>query len=100
MASGYGWVGDPPLGLLPACSSQPGYDDWRQRDSDCLAIIAADGSVSLPADAWDGVEALIGDLGAPAGGFLSDAVNALGWMMEAPAAGGIPTTGPDFASPT
>ena len=44
-----------------------------------LPVIAADGSVTLPAAAWDGVEALVGYLGELIGGFLGDVVRALGW---------------------
>lgn len=57
-----------------------------------LPTIAPDGSVALPAAAWDGVEALIGHLGKLMGGFLGDLVRALGWTPEALVAGGIPTT--------
>ncbi|MGE0100786.1 MAG: DUF6603 domain-containing protein [Blastocatellales bacterium] len=52
-----------------------------------LPEIAADGTVTLPPAAWDGVEALIGYLGDLAGGFLGDAVEALGWSRELPLTG-------------
>ncbi len=54
-----------------------------------LPTIAADGTVALPPDAWDGVETLVGYLGELLGGFLGDVVAALGWTTE------IPTTGRD-----
>jgi hypothetical protein len=57
-----------------------------------LPVIAADGTVTLPAEAWDGVEALVGYLGAEIGGFVGDAVRALGWTPEELTAGGLPTT--------
>ncbi len=57
-----------------------------------LPVIGADGSVSLTADEWDAIEALIGYLGDLMGGFLSDIVGALGWTPELPVAGGISAT--------
>lgn len=57
-----------------------------------LPVIAADGSVSLPAAGWDGVEALVGYLGELIGGFLGDVVDALGWTTKVPVAGGLPGT--------
>jgi large repetitive protein len=56
-----------------------------------LPVIAADGTVTLPADAWDGVEMLVGYLGALIGGFLGDVVDALGWTTGLPIAGGTST---------
>ncbi len=53
-----------------------------------LPVIAADGSVTLPAEAWDGVEALVGHLCGLIGGFLGDVVQALGWAAEVAQAGG------------
>jgi hypothetical protein len=53
-----------------------------------LPVIAADGSVTLPPAAWDGVEALVGQLGALIGGFLGDVVQTLGWRTDAAEAGG------------
>jgi hypothetical protein len=53
-----------------------------------LPVIAADGTVTLPAAAWDGVEALVGYLGELLGGFLGDVVTALGWTTETPRSGG------------
>ncbi len=64
-----------------------------------LPTIAADGSVAMPAEAWDGVEALIGYLGALVGGFLSDAVNALGWTPEDSSPAASPEQARDCASP-
>ncbi|MEO6525022.1 MAG: DUF6603 domain-containing protein [Gemmatimonadaceae bacterium] len=52
-----------------------------------LPVIAADGSVVLPAAAWDGIEALVGYLGELIGGFVADAVRALGWTTELPDSG-------------
>ena len=57
-----------------------------------LPSIAADGTVTLPADAWDGVQTLVGYLGALIGGFLGDIVDALGWTTEVPTAGSTSTT--------
>ena len=57
-----------------------------------LPVIAADGSVTLPAEAWDGVEALVGYLGQLSGGFLGDVANALGWVADLPHPGGLPET--------
>jgi large repetitive protein len=57
-----------------------------------LPVIAANGTVTLPAEAWDGVEALVGYLGELLGGFLRDAVNALGWATAVSLPGGIPTS--------
>ncbi len=48
-----------------------------------LPVIASDGSVTLPPEAWDGVQALVGRLGALIGGTLGDVVHALGWLEEA-----------------
>lgn len=59
-----------------------------------LPVIAADGSISLPAAGWDGVEALVGYLGELMGGFLGDVVNALGWTTQVPEAGGLQETRP------
>jgi large repetitive protein len=58
-----------------------------------LPVVAPDGSVTLPADAWDGVEALVGHLGALIGGFVGDTVRALGWSPEIAQAGGDSVTG-------
>jgi large repetitive protein len=58
-----------------------------------LPTIAADGTVTLPAEAWNGVEALVGYLGAQIGGFLGDVVEALGWTTRALEAGGDPSSG-------
>lgn len=44
-----------------------------------LPVIGSDGSVTLPDEAWDGVEALAGYLGDMIGGTLAELVNALGW---------------------
>jgi large repetitive protein len=57
-----------------------------------LPVIATDGTVTLPAEAWDGVEALVGYLGALLGGFLGDVVTALGWTTDVPQASPIGTT--------
>lgn len=48
-----------------------------------LPVIAADGGVTLPLDAWDGVEALLGHLGGMIGGSLGEIVRALGWADAA-----------------
>ena len=53
-----------------------------------LPVIAADGSVTLPAAAWDGLQYLVGQLSALLGGVLGDAVRALGWSSASAAAGG------------
>jgi hypothetical protein len=53
-----------------------------------LPVIAADGTVTLPPDAWDGVEGLVGYLGELIGGPLGDIVTALGWSTDVPVAGG------------
>jgi hypothetical protein len=58
-----------------------------------LPVIGADGNVTLPAEAWDGVEALIGHLGTLIGGVLGDAARALGWAEAALQAGGEVQTG-------
>ena len=57
-----------------------------------LPVIAEDGSVSLPAASWDGVEALVGTLGGLSGGFLRDVVDTLGWTPTASVTGGLPAT--------
>ena len=54
-----------------------------------LPVIAADGSVSLPAAGWDGVEALVGTLGSLSGGFLRDVVETLGWTATASGTGSL-----------
>ena len=56
-----------------------------------LPAIASDGSVTLPAQAWDGVQALVGRLGALIGGTLGEVVHALGWIEAvADTSGGEP----------
>lgn len=57
-----------------------------------LPVIADDGSVTLPDEAWDGIEMLVGYLGEVIGGFLGDIVGALGWTTELAIAGGISET--------
>jgi large repetitive protein len=57
-----------------------------------LPVIAADGTVTLSAQEWEGVEALVGYLGELIGGFLGDVVQALGWSPEVLSAGGEDTT--------
>ncbi|HEV8692284.1 MAG TPA: DUF6603 domain-containing protein, partial [Ideonella sp.] len=52
-----------------------------------LPVIDANGQVSLPAEAWDGVESLIGYLGELAGGFFGQLIDALGWSIDEPRAG-------------
>ncbi|WP_374566692.1 DUF6603 domain-containing protein [Ideonella sp.] len=52
-----------------------------------LPVIAADGSVTLPPEAWSGVESLVGYLGELAGGFFGQFVAALGWTAEVPTPG-------------
>lgn len=58
-----------------------------------LPVIAADGSVTLPAEAWDGVEALVGHLGGMIGGTVGDLVRALGWAEAELQAGGVAARG-------
>ncbi|MGE4052638.1 MAG: hypothetical protein AB7F38_16320, partial [Piscinibacter sp.] len=58
-----------------------------------LPVIAADGSVTLPAEAWDGVEALVGHLGGMIGGTVGDLVRALGWAEAELQAGGVAAIG-------
>ena len=58
-----------------------------------LPVIAADGSVTLPAAAWDAVEALVGQLGELIGGVVSDLVAALGWTTVEAQTGGANVTG-------
>jgi hypothetical protein len=53
-----------------------------------LPVIASDGTVTLPAPAWDGLEVLVGYFGDLLGGFLGDVAKALGWAPELAAAGG------------
>ena len=57
-----------------------------------LPQIAADGTVTLPPEAWDGVEALIGHLGRLTGGLLGRVVEAFGWIAEDGNTGGDPQT--------
>lgn len=57
-----------------------------------LPVIAADGSVTLPAEAWDGVEALVGHLGEMIGGVVGDLVRALGWAEAGLQTGGAAVT--------
>ncbi|MBS0435118.1 MAG: hypothetical protein JSR75_09535 [Proteobacteria bacterium] len=52
-----------------------------------LPAIAADGSVTLPIEAWDGIEALVGHLGTLIGSVVGDLVHALGWVPSAVAPG-------------
>ncbi len=47
-----------------------------------LPTITPDGTVALPLEAWDAIEALVGYLGGMVGGFVGDAVEALGWTTE------------------
>lgn len=79
---------------LAASVSAPNLvlDSGQMRLPISLPVIAADGSMTLPDAAWDGVEALVGYLGGLAGGFLSDAVRALGWKPEIAQAGVASTT--------
>ncbi|MDB5750809.1 MAG: putative transcriptional activator SRCAP-like protein, partial [Ramlibacter sp.] len=58
-----------------------------------LPVIGADGSVTLTAQAWDGVEALVGSLGVMIGGVVEDLVRALGWVETELQAGGGPVIG-------
>jgi hypothetical protein len=58
-----------------------------------LPVIAADGSVTLPDEAWDGVEALVGHLGGMIGGTVGDLVRALGWAEAELQAGGAAASG-------
>ena len=52
-----------------------------------LPEIAADGSVTLPIEAWDGIEALVGHLGTLIGSVVGDLVHAFGWVPSAVAPG-------------
>ncbi len=56
-----------------------------------LPVIAADGSVTLPAAGWDAVQTLVGHIGSldgPTRGFFGDVVDALGWDIAVPQSGG------------
>ena len=53
-----------------------------------LPVVAADGNVTLPPEAWDAVEALVGHLAEITGGLLARVVAALGWEPELAFAGG------------
>ena len=44
-----------------------------------VPVIAADGSVTLAAEEWDAVQALLSTLGLMVGGIVADAVTILGW---------------------
>ncbi|HSC90825.1 MAG TPA: DUF6603 domain-containing protein [Gaiellaceae bacterium] len=44
-----------------------------------LPVVAADGSVTLPTEAWDAIEALLGRLAALFPGIVGDVVGLLGW---------------------
>ncbi|NUZ08358.1 DUF6603 domain-containing protein [Piscinibacter koreensis] len=55
-----------------------------------LPQVAADGSVTLPPEGWDGVEALVGPLGRLAGGLLGRVVDAFGWAGDGVRPGGDP----------
>ena len=44
-----------------------------------LPVVAADGSVTFPAEGWDALQALIGHLGGLLPGFTGDVVGLLGW---------------------
>ncbi|HSC90106.1 MAG TPA: hypothetical protein VLB86_00480, partial [Gaiellaceae bacterium] len=44
-----------------------------------LPVVAADGSVTLPAEGWDAIEALLGRLAALFPGIVGDVVGLLGW---------------------
>ncbi|MFT3666668.1 DUF6603 domain-containing protein [Piscinibacter sp.] len=48
-----------------------------------LPVVEPDGSVTLPDEAWDGVEALVAYLGGMIGGSVGDLVDALGWTPVA-----------------
>lgn len=54
-----------------------------------MPVIGADGNVTLPPLAWDGVEVLVGYLGELLGGVFGDTVAALGWTTDAPSTAGI-----------
>ena len=47
-----------------------------------IPTIAADGTVQLGAEGWDGVQALVGSLGDLLGGTLGEVVEVLGWTTE------------------
>jgi len=58
-----------------------------------LPVIGVDGSVTLPAESWDGVEALIGHLGTLIGGVVGDLARAFGWAESVREAGGVARSG-------
>ena len=47
-----------------------------------LPVVGADGQVSLPPEAWQGVETLVGYLVELAGGFFAELIDAFGWSVE------------------
>ena len=57
-----------------------------------LPVIGPDGTVALPAEGWDGVQALVGYLGELLGGPLGGVVQALGWTTAVPTSGGDAST--------
>lgn len=58
-----------------------------------LPVIASDGTVAVPVEAWDGIEALVGHLGVAHGGALGDLAHALGWTGETGQPAGDPGRG-------
>ena len=54
-----------------------------------LPVIAADGSVTLPAPGWDALQLLVGYIAKLARGFFEEIVHAFGWDIEGGRAGGI-----------
>jgi hypothetical protein len=57
-----------------------------------LPVIGPDGTVALPAEGWDGVQALVGYLGELLGGPFGGVVQALGWTTAVPTSGGDAST--------
>ena len=58
-----------------------------------LPTLAADGTVTLPAEAWDGVELLVGHLAALTPGPLLDITSMLGWTLPVPLTSQSPVGG-------
>ena len=53
-----------------------------------VPVIQADGTVALPAEGWDAIEAVVGELAGLLPGFVGDLATMLGWRDPAPAAAG------------
>ncbi|MEJ8848347.1 DUF6603 domain-containing protein [Variovorax rhizosphaerae] len=84
-ASGVGLrLGWTPAGGLSAGVSAPNLQLVTGDLSVPIAMpeIAADGTVTLPPAAWDGVEALVSYLGELVGGFVGNITSVLGWSND------------------